>query len=232
MQNTKKIINNMMRDHGFRRQRDVADYFGVTPQALSIWIAKDQIPPRHLLKLSQEKKMIEKHKSEYGKSKNLTSPEELKTVVDYLMRENITLKDRVVSLESKITKFRSPVKKDSLFDRIMADSLFISGRVSDGIITDLDGKWKEVMGYSKSQLKGLRYDREDFIHPDELKKVRRHQENLKRTESISETRYSIIQRWKHGVTGEYIMLSMVWDVNVLEDIALIVLKPIDGFIEV
>ena len=222
----------MMRDHGFRRQRDVADYFGVTPQALSIWIAKDQIPPRHLLKLSQDKKMIEKHKSEHGKSKNLTSSEELKTVVDYLMRENITLKDRVVSLESKITKFRSPVKKDSLFERIMADSLFISGRVSDGIITDLDGKWKEVMGYSKSQLKGLRYDREDFIHPDELKKVRRHQENLKRTESISETRYSIIQRWKHGVTGEYIMLSMVWDVNVLEDIALIVLKPIDGFIEV
>ena len=148
------------------------------------------------------------------------------------MRENITLKDRVVSLESKITKFRPHVKKDSLFNRIMADSLFISGRVSDGIITDLDGKWKEVMGYTKSQLKGLRYDRADFIHPDELKKVRRHQENLKRTESISETRYSIIQRWKHGVTGEYIMLSMVWDVNVLEDIALIVLKPIDGFVEV
>ena len=63
MQNTKKIINNMMRDHGFRRQRDVADYFGVTPQALSIWIAKNQIPPRHLLKLSQDKKMIEKHKT-------------------------------------------------------------------------------------------------------------------------------------------------------------------------
>tara|TARA_B110000438_G_scaffold60007_1_gene60187 strand:+ start:10277 stop:11050 length:774 start_codon:yes stop_codon:yes gene_type:complete len=232
MQKTKKIINNIMNDHGFRRQRDVAGYFGVTPQALSIWIAKDQIPPKHLLKLSQDNKMIETQKLKPGKLETPTSSEELKTVVDYLMRENVALKDRAISLESEIKKIRSPDKKDSLFDRIMADSLFISGRVSDGIITDLDGKWKDVMGYTKAQLKGLRYDREDLIHPDELKRVRRNQEKLKHTESISESRYSTIQRWKHGVSGEYIMLSMVWDVNVLEDIALIVCKPIDGFIEV
>ena len=116
--------------------------------------------------------MIETQKLKPGKLETPTSSEELKTVVDYLMRENVALKDRAISLESEIKKIRSPDKKDSLFDRIMADSLFISGRVSDGVITDLDGKWKDVMGYTKAQLKGFRYDREDLIHPDELKRVR------------------------------------------------------------
>ena len=54
MENALDIINEVMDKHRFRHKRDVAEYFGVTPQALSIWIAKNQIPPKHLLKLSQE----------------------------------------------------------------------------------------------------------------------------------------------------------------------------------
>ena len=57
MENAIDIINNVMDKHRFRHKRDVAEYFGVTPQALSIWIAKNQIPPKHLLKLSQENKV-------------------------------------------------------------------------------------------------------------------------------------------------------------------------------
>ena len=43
-----------MMENGLRHKYQVAEYFGVTPQALSIWIAKNQIPPKHLLKLSLE----------------------------------------------------------------------------------------------------------------------------------------------------------------------------------
>ena len=57
MKNTSEIINNLMELRGMKRKRDVAHYFGVSPQALSIWIAKDQIPPKHLLKLSRQEKM-------------------------------------------------------------------------------------------------------------------------------------------------------------------------------
>ena len=55
MENALDIINDVMDKHRFRHKRDVAEYFGVTP-SLSIWIAKNQILPKHLLKLSQEKK--------------------------------------------------------------------------------------------------------------------------------------------------------------------------------
>ena len=225
------IINKVMDEHRFRHKRDVAEYFGVTPQALSIWIAKNQIPPKHLLKLSQEKtKAIPININTDSRAAKPSSLEELQSVVNYLMRENISLKDELHRLKQKNNNNRSRGTRGGVFDRITADTLYISGRMSDGIITDLDGKWEDVMGYKPSELKGLRYDGEDLIHPEDLKKVKNIEQNLKESTIISLTRYSTIQRWKHGKTGEYVMLSMVWDVNVEENIGLVVCKPIDGFI--
>jgi hypothetical protein len=85
------------------------------------------------------------------------------------------------------------------------------------------------MGYSANQLTGLRYDREDLIHPDELKRVQKIQQTLKNSESISQSKYSTIQRWKHGKSNKYIMLSMVWEVDLTKDTAIILSKPIDRF---
>ena len=233
MENALDIINGVMDKHRFRHKRDVAEYFGVTPQALSIWIAKNQIPPKHLLKLSQENKgevpvsinnrdMLEKP----------SSPEEMQSVINYLMRENVSLKDELRGLKEK-TKNKSIKKhQGGVFDKLTTDTLYISGRMSDGIITDLDGKWESVMGYKPSELKGTRYDGESLIHPEDLKSVKKIEQNLKQSKIISLSRYCTIQRWKHGKSGDYIMLSMVWDVNVEEDIGLVVCKPIDGFITV
>ena len=225
------IINKVMDKHRFRHKRDVAEYFGVTPQALSIWIAKDQIPPKHLLKLSQEK--IESPPISINTGTGAAKPnslEELQSVVNYLMRENTSLKDQLRGMKEKAKNKRARETRGGVFDRVTADTLYISGRMSDGVITDLDGKWEEVMGYKHSELKGLKYDGENLIHPDDLEKVKNIEKNLKESTTISLTRYSTIQRWKHGKTGEYIMLSMVWDVNVEEDIGLVVCKTIDGFI--
>ena len=231
MENALEIINKVMDKHRFRHKRDVAEYFGVTPQALSIWIAKNQIPPKHLLKLSQENRKdipaAIKTGAVMGKP---SSPEETQSVIDYLMRENISLKDELRGMKEKAKNKRTGETRGGVFDRVTADTLYISGRMSDGIITDLDGKWDTVMGYKTSELKGTRYDGEDLIHPDDLEKVKNIERNLKESTTISLTRYCTIQRWKHGKTGEYIMLSMVWDVNVEEDIGLVVCKPIDGFI--
>ena len=198
MKNTSEIINNLMELRGMKRKRDVAHYFGVSPQALSIWIAKDQIPPKHLLKLSRQEKMENTSRStSYSKLNKTETTDELETGV---------------------------------FDKIIADSLYISGKVSDGIITEIDGSWEKIMGYKSINLVGKSYDRDDLIHPDDLKAAKKIQEKLKNSESITFSKYSTIQRWKNGETGKYIMLSMVWDINVNEDLALIVCKPIDGFI--
>ena len=232
MENVKEIINNLMINKGLRRKRDVAAFFGVSPQALSFWIAKGEIPPKHLLKLSQQNIMINPSESSSISSTPETQPtEDSKTVIDYLMRENVSLKRELESLKAKIVALKTPSPKDNLLDKIVADSLLICGRVTDGIITDVDGKWKEILGYDDDQLVGHRYDRADLIHPDELKRVWHIQEKLKDTETITESRYCTIQRWKHGHTGDYVMLSMVWDVNVTENTAVVICKPIDRFID-
>jgi len=215
---------------GMKRKRDVAHYFGVSPQALSIWIAKDQIPPKHLLKLSRQEKMESTSRStSYSKLNKTETTDELETVVNYLMKENLRLKDELRELKSK-QKTSDTSKNQGVFDKIIADSLYISGKVSDGIITEIDGSWEKIMGYKSINLVGKSYDRDDLIHPDDLKAAKKIQEKLKNSESITFSKYSTIQRWKNGETGKYIMLSMVWDINVNEDLALIVCKPIDGFI--
>ena len=220
-----------MINQGLRRKRDVAAFFGVSPQALSFWIAKNQIPPKHLLKLSQQNIMINPSESSSISLTPGSQPtEDSKTVIDYLMRENVSLKRELESIKAEIVELKTPSPKDNLLDKIVADSLLICGRVTDGIITEVDGKWKDILGYDDDQLVGHRYDRADLIHPDELKRVWRIQEKLKETESITESRYCTIQRWKHGQTGEYVMLSMVWDVNVTENTAIVICKPIDQFI--
>ena len=233
MENALDVINDVMDRHKFRHKRDVAEYFGVTPQALSIWIAKNQIPPKHLLKLSQENKVeVPISINNSGVVEKSSSREELQSVINYLMRENISLKDELRGLKEK-TKNKSIKKhQGGVFDKLTTDTLYISGRMSDGIITDLDGKWESVMGYKPSELKGTRYDGESLIHPEDLKSVKKIEQNLKESKIISLSRYCTIQRWKHGKRGDYVMLSMVWDVNVEEDIGLVVCKPIDGFITV
>ena len=215
---------------GMKRKRDVAHYFGVSPQALSIWIAKDQIPPKHLLKLSRQEKMESTSRStSYSKLNKTETTDELETVVNYLMKENLRLKDELRELKSK-QKTSDTSNNQGVFDKIIADSLYISGKVSDGIITEIDGSWEKIMGYKSINLVGKSYDRDDLIHPDDLKAAKKIQKKLKNSESITFSKYSTIQRWKNGETGKYIMLSMVWDINVNEDRALIVCKPIDGFI--
>ena len=86
MENALEIINKVMDKHRFRHKRDVAEYFGVTPQALSIWIAKNQIPPKHLLKLSQEDtKDIPAAIKSGAVTEKPSSPEETQSIIDYLM---------------------------------------------------------------------------------------------------------------------------------------------------
>ncbi len=221
------IINEIMSKNNFRQKREVAKYFGVTPQALSIWIAKNQIPPKHLLKLSTENSLETSATKSREDSIKFDPKNEKELVINYLMKENLRLKDEILKIKQNNN---TSEPKGKLFDRVISDSLYISGRISDGIITDIDGKWEKLMGYLNSELEGRSYDSEDLIHPDDLKHIKKNQGTLNKSNIISLTRYSTIQRWKHGKTGQYIMLSMVWDVDVEEDTALVACKPIDGFI--
>ena len=147
------------------------------------------------------------------------------------MRENVALKQELESLRSEVAKVKTSLHSESLLDKIVADSLLICGRLSDGIITQAEGRCNEILGYESHQLIGCRYDEEEWIHPDELTRVRKMQETLKRSKTITVSRYSAIQRWKHGRTGDYVMLSMIWDANIEDDTVIVICKPIDGFVD-
>ena len=231
MKNAKDIINNLMLSRGMKRKRDVAHYFGVSPQALSLWIAKNQIPPKHLLKLTDQKSM--EKTTNYGKKndiyKNSGEKRELDIVINYLMKENLKLKEELKNL--KENQFLETNNTETVFDRIIAETLYLSGKVSDGVILETQGEWEKLMGYKQEELIGMSYDKNDLIHPDDLKAAKKIQHKLKQSESITSSKYSTIQRWKNKKTKEYILLSMVWDINVQKDHALIVSKPIDSIIQ-
>ena len=93
MNKAKDIINGIMLRHGMKRKRDVAHFFGVSPQALSLWISKNQIPPKHLLKLTGQENM-DKTTDVFSKKthKSFEEKKELETVINYLMKENIKIK--------------------------------------------------------------------------------------------------------------------------------------------
>ena len=118
MEKASEIIKELMSQKAFRRKRDVAEFFGVSPQALSIWIAKGKIPPKHLLKLSKENIIMEKSKDTMSPMEISTVQDESKTVIDYLMRENVSLKRELESLKAEITALKAPSPKDNLLDNL------------------------------------------------------------------------------------------------------------------
>ncbi len=229
MKTVQEIVSDVMGSQGFRHKYQVAEYFGVTPQAVSTWLTTGIIPSKHILK----------YQSESTPSHSLPAPAPLseegeanrqKEVIDYLIAENVTLKNEIAQLKQNLTRIQSSKGKGDIIEKVNAESLFISGRISDGVITNVQGDWQKHMGYADEDLVGHRYDREDLIHPDEFERTKRHQQTLKTSEGIKETRFSTIQRWKHGQTGQYVMLSMVWYANIEKDRVDIVAKPIDSFI--
>ncbi len=224
MNSVQEIISKVMTDKGFRHKYEVAEYFGVTPQALSTWLTNGKIPSKHILKVRSEIQPahIPTHID--------PTVEDKKTVIDYLINENVYLKNEIAQLKGKIHQIQSDQHKDDLIERINARSLFIAGRLSDGMITEVSGNWLGAMGYETTDLVGHRYD-EDFIHPDEYKRTKRHQENIQKSTAVKESRFSTIQRWRNGETGDYVMLSMVWHIDVENDRVDIIAKPIDTFFD-
>lgn len=220
MKSVQETISQVMTDKGFRHKYEVAKYFGVTPQALSTWFTNGKIPSKHLLKVRSEinTSIFPTHINPTAKDK--------KTVIDYLINENVQLKNAINKLNGEIEKINSTKNKDDLIERINARSLFLAGRLSDGTITEVSGNWKKTLGYKEQDLLGHRYN-EDFIHPDEFERTKRHQVILKDSTGIKESRFSTIQRWKNGQTGDYVLLSMVWYVDVENNKVEIIAKPID-----
>ena len=223
MNKAQEIISRVMVENGYRHKYQVAEYFGVTPQAISAWLTKGEVPSKHLLKVRSEIQTpdIPDHQE--------PSLEDRKTVIDYLINENVRLKKEVATLKLESNK-TSTDSDDDLISKLNSRSLVLKGRVSDGVITDIGGDWYNILGYHKSDLVGHSYD-EGFIHEEDSLQIKQNQSNILRSTGLKESRFSTIRRWKHNSTDQYIMLCMVWYVDIENDEVEIVAKPIDQNIQ-
>ena len=195
----------------------------MTPQAISTWLTKGEVPSKHLLKVRSEIQTpdIPDHQE--------PSLEDRKTVIDYLINENVRLKKEVATLKLESNKTNTD-SDDDLLSKLNSRSLVLKGRVSDGVITDIGGDWYNILGYHKSDLVGHSYD-EGFIHEEDSLQIKQNQSNILRSTGLKESRFSTIRRWKHNSTDQYIMLCMVWYVDIENDEVEIVAKPIDQNIQ-
>ena len=223
MNKAQEIISRVMVENGYRHKYQVAKYFGVTPQAISTWLTKGEVPSKHLLKVRSEiqNPNIPDHQE--------PSLEDRKTVIDYLINENVRLKKEITSLKLEFSKTNTD-SDDDLLSKLNSRSLVLKGRVSDGVITDIGGDWYNTLGYHKSDLLGHSYD-EGFIHEEDSLQIKQNQTNILRSTGLKESRFSTVRRWKHNSTDQYIMLCMVWYVDIENDEVEIVAKPIDQNIQ-
>jgi hypothetical protein len=207
----------------FIHKYQVAEFFGVTPQAISTWLTKGEVPSKHQLKVRNDIEQTE--------LPNQQEPtiEDRKTVIDYLINENVRLKNQIASLKADLYRSKSK-DSDDLISKLNSKSLVLKGRVSDGLITDIEGDWYGLLGYHESDLVNHTYN-EGFIHKDDTFKIQQNQANLLRSTGLKESRFSTIRRWKHKKTGHYIMLCMVWYVDIENDEIEIIAKPIDHQIQ-
>jgi hypothetical protein len=219
MNKAQEIISRVMVENGYRHKYQVAEYFGVTPQAISTWLTKGEVPSKHLLKVRSEIQTpdIPNHQE--------PSLEDRKTVIDYLINENVRLKKEIANLKLESSKINTD-SNDDLLSKLNSRSLVLKGRVSDGVITNIGGDWYNILGYHKSDLVGHSYD-EGFIHKEDSLQIKQNQTNILRSTGLKESRFSTIRRWKHKDTDQYIMLCMVWYVDIENDEVEIIAKPID-----
>jgi len=68
-----KVVLDIMRHFGFRRNYQVAEYFSVTPQTLSGWIKTGEIPPKHMMKYTAEVLNTQTEKSLFVNEKLILS---------------------------------------------------------------------------------------------------------------------------------------------------------------
>ena len=223
MNKAQKLINRIMMENGLRHKYQVAEYFGVTPQAISTWLTKGKVPSKHQLKVREEIEYTElpNHKEPSSRDK--------RTVIDYLINENVRLKNQIAALKTSHNGSRFNEDND-LISKLNSKSLVLKGRVTDGMITDVGGDWYGLLGYHKTDLVNHTYD-EGFIHKDDAFKIQQNQANLLRSTGLKESRFSTIRRWRHKKTGHYIMLCMVWYVDIENNDIEIIAKPIDHQIQ-
>jgi len=72
-----RVVIEVMRHFGFRRNYQVAEYFDVTPQTLSGWIKSGEIPPKHLMKYNAE--VLQKNQREINIAANTSTYDNLET---------------------------------------------------------------------------------------------------------------------------------------------------------
>ncbi len=126
-----QLLDYMYENHRIRRQKDVAQYFGVTTQAISNWKRTNTIPAKYAIKLRVQQPV--------------NNVELLESLTNALISLNDSIKD-ITALQG-ISNLGAHWFADGKFG-IVDKKPFIR-------LVHLKGEWKELIGYTNEEILGM-----------------------------------------------------------------------------
>ena len=127
-----QLLDYMYEHHRIRRQKDIAQYFGVTTQAISNWKRTKSIPSKYAIKL------------QVAQPTNYV--ELVESLTEVLISLNKNIKD-IKAIQS-ISHISAQYFSDGEFTIIDDDPVIR--------LTHIEGDWEELTGYTKDEILAMK----------------------------------------------------------------------------
>jgi len=177
-----QLLDYMYENHRIRRQKDIANFFNVSTQAISNWKRSGRVPAKYALKIQVSK------------------PTDYKELVE-------TLTDVLISLNKNIKEIKSIQAISNFSAQYFSNGLF-SDRNGIPIVKliDIEGDWENLTGYKKEEI----LEMDNII--GKIMEVENVQEYLSRFHPIglSEASYKGYWIFKHKNGNKFKISGKTW----------------------
>ena len=126
-----QLLDYMYENHRIRRQKDIANFFDVSTQAISNWKRSGKVPAKYALKVQ------------------VSEPTNYKELVE-------TLTEVLISLNKNIKEIKSIQAISNISAQYFSDGLFYEDNGNPIVkLTNIEGDWERLTGYTKKQILGM-----------------------------------------------------------------------------
>ena len=177
-----QLLDYMYENHRIRRQKDIANFFNVSTQAISNWKRSGRVPAKYALKIQVSK------------------PTDYKELVE-------TLTDVLISLNKNIKEIKSIQAISNISAQYFSDGVFSD---KDGIpivkLINIEGDWKNLTGYKKEEI----LEMDNII--GKIMEIENVQEYLSRLHplGLSEASYKGYWIFKHKNGNKFKISGKTW----------------------
>jgi len=177
-----QLLDYMYEHHRIRRQKDIAQYFGVTNQAISNWKRMNSVPSKFAIKLQVEKPT--------------NYVELVEALTEILISLNKNIKD--IKAMQSINKISAQYFTDGKFKAINGKPVIK--------LTHIDGDWKTLTGYTIKETK----DMENIIGTIQIIDNEKEYMNRMKPSGVTEATYEGFWKFKHKNNQLFEIRGISW----------------------